>query len=62
VHELVGLCFQEIVNASADFAEGHVEAAVDSRRFRPVRTTNVEIFKARLIADRVSSRQQQELV
>jgi len=62
VHELVGLCFEEIVNASADFAEGHVEAAFDSRRFRPVRTTNVEMFKALLITDRVRSRRQQELV
>ena len=66
VHELVGLCFHEIVNASADFAEGYVEAAFDSRRFRPVRTANVEIFKALLITDRttnrVGSRRQRELV
>jgi hypothetical protein len=62
VHELVGLCFQEIVNASADFAEGYVEAAFDSRRFRPVRTTNVEMFKALLLTDRAKSRRQQELV
>jgi hypothetical protein len=62
VHELVGLCFQEIENASAEFAEGYVEAAFDSRRFRPVRTTNVEMFKALLTPDRVRSRRQQELV
>jgi len=62
VHELVGLCFHEIVNASADFAEGYVEAAFDSRRFRPVRSTNVEIFQALLITDRVRSRRQRELV
>jgi hypothetical protein len=62
VHELVGLCFHEIVNAPADFAEGYVEAAFDSRRFRPVRTTNIEIFKALLITDRVGSRRQRELV
>ena len=61
-HELVGLCFDEIMNASADFAEGYVEAAFDSRRFRPVRSTNVEIFKALLITDRVFSRRQRELV
>jgi len=36
VRDLVGLCFYEIVNASAHFAEGYVEAAFDSRRFRPV--------------------------
>ena len=39
VRDLVGLCFYEIVNASAHFAEGYVEAAFDSRRFRPVRST-----------------------
>jgi hypothetical protein len=62
VHELVGLCFHEIVSASADFAEGYVEAAIDSRRFRPVRSTNVEIFKPLLMTDRVFSRRQRELV
>lgn len=62
VGELVGLCFDEIVNAAADFAEGHVEAAFDSRRFRPLRTANVEIFKALLSTDRAGSRRQRELV
>ena len=62
VHELVGLSFHEIVNALADFEEGYVEAAFDSRRFRPVRTTNIEIFKKLLIADRAGSRGQRELV
>jgi hypothetical protein len=62
VHELVGLCFHEIVNASADFEEGHVEAAFDSRRFRPVHTTNIEIFKALLITDRGGVPRQRELV
>jgi hypothetical protein len=62
VHELVGLCFHEIVNASADFAEGHVEAAFDSRRFRPLRPANIEILKALLSNDRAGSRRRRELV
>jgi hypothetical protein len=56
INELVGLCLHEIVNASADFAEGYVEAAFDTRRFRPVRATNVEMFKALLITDRITDR------
>jgi hypothetical protein len=38
INELVGLCLHEIVNASADFAEGYVEAASTadaSGRFAP---------------------------
>lgn len=62
VDGLVGLCLHEIVNASADFAEGYVEAAFDSRRFRPLRTANVEILKALLATDRAGSHRQRELV
>ena len=62
VHELVGLCFHEIVNASAHFAEGYVEAAFDSRRFRPVRSTNIDAFKALLLGDDVKSSRRRELV
>jgi hypothetical protein len=62
VHDLVGLCFHEIVNASAHFAEGYVEAAFDSRRFRPVRSTNIDAFKALLLGDDVKSSRRRELV
>ena len=47
--DLVGLCFEEIINARANFSSGHVEAAFDSRKFRPLRRTSIEVFE-RLLA------------
>jgi hypothetical protein len=41
--------FFEIVNAHARFREGYVEAAFNSRNFRPVKPTSIEIFE-RLLA------------
>jgi hypothetical protein len=46
---LVGFCFHEILNPYTRFAAGFGEPAFNSRNFRPVRTTNIEVFK-RLLA------------
>ena len=43
--DLVGLCFEEIINARAAFSSGYVEAAFDSRKFRPLSRTSIEIFE-----------------
>ena len=43
--ELIGLCFLEIINARASFSSGYVEAAFDSRKFRPLRRTSIEVFE-----------------
>jgi hypothetical protein len=45
VGPLIGLCFREMVHAPAHFAEGFVEPAFDSRRFRPLRTTSIDRFR-----------------
>jgi hypothetical protein len=45
VHSLLGLCFFEIVNRRARFAEGYVEAAFNSKKFRPVKRTSIEVFE-----------------
>ena len=47
--ELVGLCFEEIINARANFSSGRVEAAFDSRKFRPLRRTSIEVFERLLV-------------
>ena len=44
-HDLIGLCFFEIVSPRADFAEGYVEPAFNSRNFRPVKPTSIEAFE-----------------
>ena len=43
--DLIGLCFHEIINARANFASGYVEAAFDSRKFRPLQRTSIEVFE-----------------
>jgi hypothetical protein len=48
-HGLIGLCFEEIVSPHRHFSEGYVEPAFNSRNFRPVRRTSIEIFR-RLLA------------
>jgi len=45
VQSLLGLCFFEFVNRHARFAEGYVEAAFNSKNFRPVKRTNIEVFE-----------------
>jgi len=44
-HGLLGLCFYEIVSPRAQFAEGYVEPAFNSKNFRPVKRTNIEVFE-----------------
>lgn len=48
-HGLLGLCFYEIVSAPADFSEGFVEPAFNSKNFRPVKPTSIAVFE-RLLA------------
>ena len=43
VGDVTGLCFAEIVHPHSDFAEGFVEPAFDSRRFRPIRPTSIDV-------------------
>jgi hypothetical protein len=48
--DLIGLCFVEIINPPGDFGpRGFVEPAFDSRRFRPLRTTSIEVFRQLLV-------------
>ena len=44
-HGLIGLCFYEIVSPLAEFSEGFVEPAFNSRNFRPVKPTSIAVFK-----------------
>lgn len=48
-HGLLGLCFYEIVSPHAQFSEGYVEPAFNSKNFRPVRKTNIEVFERLLV-------------
>jgi hypothetical protein len=45
VQGLLGLCFFEIVCRRARFAEGYVEAAFNSKNFRPVKRTSIDVFE-----------------
>jgi hypothetical protein len=49
VHDLIGLCFYEIRSPHAHFAEGYVEPAFNSKNFRPVRRTSIEVFERLLL-------------
>ena len=42
---LTGFCFHEIVNPCAWFAAGFGEPAFNSRNFRPVKATSIELFQ-----------------
>ncbi len=44
-HGLLGLCFYEILSPQAQFSEGYVEPAFNSKNFRPVKHTSIEIFE-----------------
>jgi hypothetical protein len=44
-HGLLGLCFYEIRSAPKDFAEGYVEPAFNSRNFRPVKRTSIDMLE-----------------
>jgi hypothetical protein len=41
---LVGFCFYELVNERHRFRSGYHEPAFNSRNFRPVKKTSIEIF------------------
>jgi hypothetical protein len=62
VNDLVGVCLHEIINSWAFFAEGYVEAAFDSRRFSPVRSTNIDVLRALLVPRDMKSSCEPELV
>jgi hypothetical protein len=49
VGDLLGLMFYEMRSPRAQFAEGFVEPAFNSRNFRPVKPTSIEVF-TRLLA------------
>ena len=42
---LMGFCFYQIVNPRTLFAAGFGEPAFNSRNFRPVKATNIEVFE-----------------
>jgi hypothetical protein len=44
-HGLLGLCFSEIVSPPAEFSEGFVEPAFNSKNFRPVKPTSIVVFE-----------------
>ena len=46
---LVGFCFYQILNPCTWFAAGFGEPAFNSRNFRPVKTTSIEVFKKLLV-------------
>jgi hypothetical protein len=62
VADLIGFCFREILNPPGHFSRGFVEPAFDSRRFRPVRTTSIEVFQELLVPLDQASRREPELV
>ena len=62
VDDVTGLCFEEMVHPLSHFAEGFVEPAFDSRRFRPVRTTTIDDFRALLTPHNAKSKRVPELV
>jgi hypothetical protein len=62
VDDLIGFCFEEMINPPAHFSRGFAEPAFDSRRFRPVRTTNIDAFSALLAPLDAKSKRLPELV
>jgi hypothetical protein len=61
VGDLIGFCFEEFVNPPEHFSRGFVEAAFDSRRFRPVRTTSIQVFRKLLVPNPERERDLREL-
>ena len=60
--DLIGFCFEEFVNPPGHFSRGIVEPAFDSRRFRPVRTTSIQVFRELLVPNPERERDLRELV
>lgn len=46
---LIGFCFYQIVNPRSLFAAGYGEPAFNSRNFRPVKATSIEVFERLLV-------------
>jgi hypothetical protein len=46
--DLIGFCFYEIRNPCAYFSKGYHEPAFNTRNFRPVRRTSIEVFERML--------------
>jgi hypothetical protein len=46
---LIGFMFEEILNHRAHFKSGYDEPAFNSRNFRPVRKTSIEMFRKLLV-------------
>jgi len=42
---LIGFTFYELSNPCAHFSKGYHEPAFNSRNFRPIKKTSIEIFK-----------------
>ena len=60
---LMGFCFHQIVNPCTWFAAGYGDPAFNSRNFRPVKTTSIEVFERLLTpTDRVTTRTPNDLV
>jgi hypothetical protein len=43
--DLIGFCFYEFTNPRAHFERGYLEPAFNSKNFRPVRKTSIEVFR-----------------
>jgi hypothetical protein len=54
VGDLVGLMFYELKSPCAEFAEGFVEPAFNSKNFRPVKPTSIAVFEKLLARDPVA--------
>ena len=54
--DLIGFCFHEFSNPRAEFSRGYLEPAFNSRNFRPVKRTSIDVFEKLLApADLVDS-------
>lgn len=58
---LVGFCFHEILNPCTWFAAGYGEPAFNSRNFRPVKSTSIEVFERLLVPTAEQVRQCEEI-
>ena len=59
---LTGFCFHEIVNPRTWFAAGYGEPAFNSRNFRPVKRTSIDVFERLLAPTEDKARAPNDLV
>jgi hypothetical protein len=59
---LTGFCLHEIVNPRTWFAAGYGEPAFNSRNFRPVKPTHIDVFERLLAPTDRNARTPSELV